>query len=307
MDSMKTLTWTKYKKNPLPSLAPKAGTWRAEMSMTVDVLQRGDQYQIFYVGKSGGKDSIGIASCPIDKFDGAAWSDHPGNPVLAPGEPGSYDSRHVVDPASVVLDEKVFLYYSALGDGPDSIGLAVSDDGIHFTKQDKPVLIGRAPEVVKDNKTLYLFYSMDNSKGGYEFHLATSTDGYKFTIEGPVFSPAVGEWDGLSVVTPRIFYDDGIYIMAYAGDNKEKDYPLNFGIAFSTDLRTWMRYPGNPVFSCGPAGSWESRAIWFPEILKHKQKYFLWYEGNDGKSSQVGLATSDSPIAAIGRTLLGLS
>ncbi len=306
MDSMTTITWKKHKNNPLPSLAPIAGTWRADMSMTVDILQRGSRYQIFYVGKAGGKDSIGIASCPKDKFDGVTWSDHPGNPILTPGEPGSFDSRHAVDPASVEWNGKVYLYYSALGDGPDSLGLAISEDGFTFIKQEKPVLVGRAPEIVKLGDKLYLFYSMDNSKGGYEFHLATSTDGINFTKEGPVFSPASQGWDSLSVVTPRILYDDGIYIMAYAGDDKEKDYPLNFGIAFSSDLRTWKRFPGNPVFSCGPAGSWESRAIWFPEILKLNGKYYLWYEGNDGKRSQVGLAMSDSTIGEIGHAVLGM-
>jgi predicted GH43/DUF377 family glycosyl hydrolase len=304
MDAMAKITWTKYTHNPLAALAPQAGTWRADASMTVDLLLQGDRYLNFYVGKAGGKDSIGVAWSVVDRFDGTTWNDYPANPVLSPGEPGSYDSRHIVDPASVEWGGKIYLYFSALGDGPDSLGLAISEDGMHFTKLEKPVLVGRAPEVVKAGDTLYLFYSMESSKGGYEFHLATSKDGLNFTAEGPVFSPEPASWDSLSVVTPRIFSADDIYVMFYAGDDKEKDYPLNFGIAFSDDLRNWKRYPGNPVFSCGVPGSWESRAIWYPEVLKLGDTYYLWYEGNDGKQSQVGLATSKSPIVEIGRTLL---
>lgn len=301
---MDQITWRKYTDNPLAALAPQAGTWRADASMTVDLLRWGDRWLNFYVGKADGKDSIGVAWQAVDGFDGVSWTDYPSNPVLAPGAPGGFDSRHIVDPASVEWEGKIHLYYSALGDGPDSLGLAISDDGIQFEKHDQPLLIGRAPEVVKAGDTLFLYYSMENRQGGYEFHLATSRDGVNFVAEGPVFSPASEGWDSLSVVTPRIFAADGVFVMVYAGDDKEKDYPLHFGLAFSDDLRRWKRYPGNPVFDCGAAGSWESRAIWFPEVLKLENKYYLWYEGYDGKRSQVGMATSESPIVEIGRALL---
>jgi len=201
---------------------------------------------------------------------------------------------------------KYYLYYSAIGDGPDSLGLAISDDGLNFVKEKEPVMVGRAPEVVKLDDMLFMFYSMENPKGGYEFHLATSKDGKEFSEEGPIFSPPDSGWDSLSLVTPRIFMEEGIYIMSYAGDAKEKDYPTHFGFAFSKDLRSWVRYPGNPVFSGGAPDSWESKAIWFPEILKVGSTYYLWYEGYNGKGSQVGLATSESPLAEIGREVLGL-
>ena len=128
----------------------------------------------------------------------------------------------------------------------------------------------------------------------------------EFTEKGVIFSPSTEGWDSLSVVTPRIFFDEGIYILIYAGDNEEKDYPKNFGIAFSKDLLSWTRYPGNPILSSGSQGSWESRAIWFPEILKVNENYYLWYEGYDGKCSQVGLAISSSPLGKIGRSILEL-
>ncbi len=301
---MEKMTWKKCVKNPIPALAAEPGTWREGASMTVDVIDQGDKWQIFYVGKKDGQDSIGIASAPKTGFDGVVWKDDPRNPILTPGEPGSYDSKHIVDPAAVEWDSKYYLYYSAIGDGPDSLGLAISEDGLNFKKEDEPVMVGRAPEVVKFDGQLYMFYSMDSPKGGYEFHLATSSDGKHFTPEGPVFTPSESGWDSLSVVTPRIFEEDGIFIMAYAGDDKEKDYPTKFGFAFSKDLRHWVRYSENPVFSGGEPGSWESKAIWFPEILKVGDTYFLWYEGHDGKISQVGLATSQSPLAKIGKAVL---
>ena len=301
---MATISWEKFIHNPIPSLAPTAGTWRENASMTVDVVARGDQIQIFYVGKKNGQDSIGIATQPMDGFDGITWSDNPNNPVISPGQAGSYDSKHVVDPACLELEGRYYLYYSALGDGPDSIGLAISEDGLIFKKEEQPVLVGRAPEVVKVKDVIHLIYSLDHPNGGYAFHLATSVDGKKFREEGLIFAPDGLGWDCFSVVTPRIFHENDIYVMAYAGDNHDKDYPKNFGLAFSKDLRTWKRFSGNPVFSGGALGSWESRAIWFPEIMKHKNIYYLLYEGNNGSFSQVGLATSESSILDIARSVL---
>lgn len=301
---MTTINWQKSSDNPLPSLGIKSGTWREDATMTVDVLAREDHIQIFYVGRENGQDSIGIATCARKNFDGKSWVDYSHNPVISPGKAGSYDDKHVVDPAAIELDGKVFLYYSALGAGLDSIGLAVSEDGLTFKKEAEPVLIGRAPEIIKVDDVIYMLYSLDHPVNGYEFHLATSTDGRHFIKEGSVFSPSEKGWDSFSVVTPRIFQEDGIFVMAYAADDKEKDYPKHVGLAFSNDMRTWRRYPDNPVFSAGPPGSWDSRAIWFPEILKLDDHYYMWYEGYNGESSQVGLAVSTSSIVEVGHSLL---
>lgn len=304
---MATITWQKSPKNPLPSLGAEPGTWRADASMTVDVLPRDDHLQIFYVGTKDGHDSIGIATNSREGFDGTGWTDYATNPVLSPGEPGSYDSTHIVDPACVELEGRVYLYYSAIGDGPDSIGLAISDDGLQFEKEQNPVLVGRAPEAVLVNDAVYMLYSLNHPNGGYAFHLATSPDGKQFREEGLVFAPAGEDWDGFSVVTPRVFHEDGIFVMTYAGDDEEKDYPKSFGLAFSRDMRSWVRYPDNPVLSGGPPGSWDWRAVWYAEILKYGDRYYMWYEGYNEKKSEVGLAVSDSPIIEIARSVLDAS
>jgi hypothetical protein len=296
------INWRKHARNPvLPALS---GSWREGATMTADILQKGDQYHFYYTGKAKGQDSIGLALADCKQFTGLEWADIAANPLLSPGSPGSFDSKHCVDPAAVLLKGKLLLYYSAIGDGPDRIGLAVSEDWKTFRKLLEPVLVGRAPEVVLKDGLLHLFYVLDNPKGGYEYHLALSEDGIRFKPEGPVFQPANEGWDSLSLVTARIFYEDGIYVMSYAGDHKEKDYPNRFGLAFSKDLRKWKRFPGNPVLESLQPGTWESRAIWFPEILKHGSRYYMYYEGNNGSFSQIGLATCDDPISAIGKKLL---
>jgi predicted GH43/DUF377 family glycosyl hydrolase len=301
------INWIRDQDNPITSLAPQPGTWREYATMTADILvdEANHQFLAYFNGKVEGVNRFGLATSPVDKFDGKNWTEYPGNPVIEPG-PARYDNRHTIDPAVVRFKGKVFLYYSALGDGVDSIGLATSDDGYHFSKHPEPILVGRAPEVVLLNDTLYLFYVLENEKGGYVYHLGTSTDGISFKEEGVVFSPSLTGWDCVSLLTARIYKEKDIFILAYAGDDVELDRPKYFGFAFSTDLRNWTKYSKNPVFEVDPSIPWEGKGIWFPEIIHSGDTYYMLYEGNDGKRSQIGLATSKDPIADIGRRELGL-
>src|SRR5437016_5144752 len=71
---------------------------------------------------------------------------HAGNPILAPQGDG-WESRAVFNPAAWTDGRQVYLLYRAEGVSafPDRaftsrIGLAVSTDGIHFTRDPLPVL-----------------------------------------------------------------------------------------------------------------------------------------------------------------------
>jgi predicted GH43/DUF377 family glycosyl hydrolase len=297
--------WHKFAKNPV--IRPHAETWNRDGIMTADILKMGETFFFYYVGKGEGKDYIGVTTVEAARFDGITWNEYQENPVLCPGPPGSFDSRMLVDPASVIIDGEVRLYYSALGDGPDMIGMAFSKDGKRFTKYSKPILKGRAPEVVFHNSLLNLFYVDDSPGGGYEIHIATSRDGITFKREGPVFKPSVSGWDSLSVTTPRIYLDQGIYILTYAGDDKVKDYPWRFGHAFSRDLRQWVRYPKNPVLERGAADEWDSKAIWFGEVLRYGGNYYMWYEGTNGQLPQIGMAVCEESLVTIGAMLINKS
>jgi predicted GH43/DUF377 family glycosyl hydrolase len=86
---------------------------------------------------------------PFEKLDAA-------NPVLGPlptstffcpvrGEEVQWEEKDVFNPAAVVRDGKVYLLYRAedsVGryNGTSRIGLAISEDGISFSRQPKPVL-----------------------------------------------------------------------------------------------------------------------------------------------------------------------
>jgi len=295
-----------------PVLPAVPGTWREAQTANPDLLLVGDTYHLYFRGQQGGHDRIGVATIPREKFDGATWDIRP-QPVIEVGAPGDWDEQHALDPATVCVGGRIFLYYSAVCSRcPRSICLATSVDGIHFVKHaGNPVVLGGGPEVVWRDGLFYLFYWQNvPGSSGFQLHLSVSSDGYSFRDfqADPVLAVgAKGEWDSHTVETPRIFAENGRYHMFYCGSDRHDDYPAQAGLATSTDLVHWRKFKWNPVFFRGEAGAWDEGAIWFTTVEKIGGRYYLWYEGYgggdsrtkeygsylQGAKSQIGLAIMD--------------
>jgi len=275
-----------------------------------DLLDMGDKYFMYFRGQQEGHDRIGLAIIEKEKFDGKTWRILP-HPIIDVGNPGDWDEIHVLDPASVLVNGKIYLYYSAVCPTCDrSICLATSEDGIHYKKYEKnPVVIGGGPEMVFKDGKFYLFYWQPARSGsGFEIHLSISKDGFHFekVSNDPVLpTGAEGSWDSHTVETPRIFKEGDLYYMIYCGSDRYDDYPWHAGLATSYNLIYWEKYLNNPIFSRGEEGQWDEGAIWFTTVEKINGIYYLWYEGYGGGTarwepygaylkggkSQVGLAT----------------
>ncbi len=108
------------------------------------------------------------------------------NPILLPGSNSFYcpilktqvlwDEKDVFNPAAVVRKGQVFLLFRAedkIGKyaGTSRIGLAVSDDGIHFTKMENPVFY-------PDNDSLKIF----EWEGGVEDPRVVETEDGKYVM-----------------------------------------------------------------------------------------------------------------------------
>ena len=145
------------------------------------------------------------------------------NPILKPslalqfidpitGNPSKWEERNVLNPTAVVKDGKVHLLYRAQDKtGTSRIGLAISEDGLNFVKQNAPVF---GPE--------------EDSMKKYEWNYLKS---FATTTETTLF-------DGTE--DPRIVETEtGEYIMTYtAYDGKT----ARMAIASSKDLQTWTKH-----------------------------------------------------------------
>lgn len=273
------MIFIKHDANPI--IPRKPGTFRSIHAANPDLLEFNDRAILYYRGQGDGKhDQMGLAWSEADDFDGVNWKHYDGNPIIkVSNNRDAFDSRHILDPGSVVIDGKVFLYYSGHSyDKPACLGLAVSDDGFNFKKHEKPVIEGAiAPEVVVKDGIVHLFYQR-KLKDHFEMYKCTSTDGFTFDTENEMIVMMPSQ-DIFSVSTCRIWQEEDSYYMIYGMCNRYDDYPEAFGLAKSYDLLNWVKYPGNPVMQRGVSGTWDEGAIWFGTVYKHEGKYYLWYEG----------------------------
>jgi beta-1,2-mannosidase len=150
------------------------------------------------------------------------------NPILKPSSElefidpitqvsAKWEERNVLNPTAVVKDNKVYLMYRAQDlNGTSRIGMAISDDGLHFTKMASPVLF-------PDNDDMKP-YEWNYKKDGKEQENSESC--YFCYFDG--------------VEDPRIVETGtGEYIMTYtAYDGKT----ARLSIASSKDLKTWTKH-----------------------------------------------------------------
>lgn len=283
------LSWHHYEGNPV--IPTSAGTWKRLYVANPDILDLGGKTLVYYRGcgiMPGRKDDtnrIAVAEITAARQGVVKLKDlNNGLPVIDCGEADEFDSS-ALDPAAAIFRDKVFLYYSAIGPGPDSVGMAVSDDGINFRKHGK-ICDGRAPDVIVSGDKIYMLYQMLVGEK-YRLHLAVSSDGINFenVRDEPVFVGEKGSWDALSIVTARLSYSDGWYYMIYGGSACLTDEPEYFGLARSKNLIGWQRHPGNPIFGTGAKGTPDGGAIWFPALLETEDCFMMLYEGSRGKYS----------------------
>ena len=327
--------------NPIIPVVPNS--WRNYVTANVDILLYQDQWRLYFRGNH--KDAqgvvhahIGLLTCPIDEFDGATWYGYAGNPITRPGRPGSIDDMGAIDPSVLVTGGKFLLYYAAVpaersgvpslasegqskssrgaswGYSVKTVALAVSDDGLSFSRYGTEPLIpsfAAGPEVIAHDGEYWLFYSGYNERGGTDIYVVRSADPYRFDHTQRQLVLGAGEpgsWDSLSVTTARIFRDNDIWYMVYAGSQCHEDTPWHMGVAASRDLMHWTKYVGNPIFERGAEGGWDDCGIWYGTTVKVDGVYYMWYEGRSsgepraiadarpggrgrGGFSQIGLAT----------------
>jgi hypothetical protein len=142
--SLDGLSWSKF--TPA-SLAPSSdpGAWDSASVYSPSVFYDESMltFGMWYSALSQGSlvPSIGYAT----SHDGVSWTKFPGNPILTPGVPGSWDSRGVQDP-DIVPSNGYSLYYDGSGENVGQmIGLAQAPQGFQvpeFPLQTTGLLVG---------------------------------------------------------------------------------------------------------------------------------------------------------------------
>ncbi len=309
--------WTKYENNPVMVAKEE---WEGDYVLPRSVIYLDSMYHMWYWGAKDDnlgypdypfKEAIGYAISP----DGINWTKDPNNPVLEPGPEGAWDD-HIIHGCSVILHDSIFHMWYNGHSGQDieknwGIGHATSPDGIFWSKDtNNPVMVqGQVGEwdellielnsVIHDGDNFQMWYNGAGYKGGQwcgRAGHAISPDGVNWMEDSlnPILIPEYN-WEGKMVFYLNTVFDCFNYKMWYTGGS---GYNWEVGYATSDDGSIWEKHDHNPVFSTGPAGSWDQKHVGAgPVIDSAGVKYKMWYVGGQTDDSQrIGYAESDTRV-----------
>jgi len=182
-------------------------------------------------------------------------------------EPVHWEAKHTFNPAAIVKDGKVYVLYRAeddsgagIGQFTSRLGLAVSEDGIHFKKMPEPVLFPAEDDQKKNEwkggcedprlvetedgtyVLLYTEFKCGNGGGAKtKLGMATSKDLLHWTKLGPVGGPSKSASLVCKVVGDRLIAAkiNGRYWL-YFGEG-------SISLISSEDLHKWESVPGIPL------------------------------------------------------------
>ena len=243
------------------------------------VLYDNGVYKMWYLNLyNSAKSNIWYA----ESNDGIGWHSVQNEPVLVPGDSGSWDDYSVA-PGFVLKEGNLFkMYYNGFHDqyGKWNIGFAVSSDGINWEKNSGPVLVASDEEyqigvssVVNVNQLYFMYYTVRHTPY-YHICLATSSDGIHWNKynNNPILS-VTKDWEGTEIYNPSVIYDEGKFQMVYM------NYDANsFGFAFSADGKNWTK-DSDPIFTLNDTYNNWAKRIAYPNFVSFNSELRVYYTG----------------------------
>ncbi len=238
-------------------------------------------------------------------------------PILSLGELGTFDDSGIMPSWVVNHGEKKYLYY--IGWNPQvtvsyrlSIGLAVSlDNGKTFSKYSIGPLCDRslnepffntAPCVIVQNGKWKMWYVSctkwerihGHPEPFYHIKYAESDDGIHWVKNGIVCIDYDDFTEGLG--RPCVFLENNIYKMFYsyrsATDYRtNRDASYRIGYAESLDGVNWIRKDHEAGIDKSGSG-WDSQMIEYCHVFIHRDKKYMFYNGNGFGRTGFGYAVS---------------
>jgi len=256
---------------------------------------------------NGGVSRIGFVDVDLD--DPSRILNVSSSPVLDIGQPGTFDDNGVVPAAIVRRNRSLYLYYAGyhlehrirftvFG------GLAISEDGGNsFHRYSKAPILDRTDKelffrvvhsVLFEDGVWKIWYGAGSEWIAghkkqlpvYDIRYLESPDGINFGDEGQICIK-MKDKDEHRVGRPYVVKDDGTYKMFYSVGTKSKRYRL--GYAESNDGVNWERKDGDTGLDVSSSG-WDSEMVAYPSVVQHKQRTYLFYNGNNMGQTGFGYA-----------------
>ncbi|MCD6418132.1 glycosidase [bacterium] len=233
---------------------------------------------------------------------------HPENPILTPRADVPWEKEAVFNPGVTVHQGKIYMLYRAIGEYEvyaSSLGLAISEDGVHFQRFPEPVFSPAEPydrygcedpRITRLDGRFYITYTALSQRAfsgrGNRVALASTEDFREFKRHG-VILPDLDDKD--TVIFPEKVR--GRYVMYHR-------VPPDIWIAYSDDLVNWY---GHRRIMFPRSGLWDSQKIGAgAPPIRTDAGWLLVYHGVDkNRVYRLGVALFDldDPSQLISRPL----
>jgi len=230
-------------------------------------------------------------------------------PILSPKKHNSWEAGTVFNCAAIYDNGLVHLIYRATdiasneddGQYINSLGYAVSRDGINFNRLEEPILINDVPQelrgpedprIVKLGDTFYMMYTGYGGRfeGDWRICLASSQNLIDWQRHGVMLDEPNKD---ASLFPEKI---NGQYVMLHRR-------PPDIWLAYSDDLSRWDNH--TLVMETDPGSSWESEKIGIAgPPIKTEAGWLLIYHGvsqNNQYSLGVAMLDLEDPSKVIAR------
>ncbi len=247
------------------------------------------------------------------------------------GVTGAFDEKSVDCPFVFRGDDRFYMTMVGFDGTGYQTGLASSDDLIHWKREG--CILHRDPKsditryniammwilrendvfstgkaIKVDGRYLGVWHAYPNP--GYEagpavIGLCWSKDLLHWTVDAPCLRPDDADtspWEQGGLYKPCIVRHNGMYYIFYNAktkpvtENGRVNWHEQTGVAMSNDLKTWKRFPKNPLIRNGSGNAWDSHFASDPCVLQYRNKWAFLYFGlssADGKARELLAISND--------------
>lgn len=215
---------------------------------------------------------------------------------------GDCESKGLAAPAALVRDGRLHLFYQTYGNGrDDAICHAVTEDGIHFTRNaTNPIFrptgdwnCGRAidAEVIEHKGKLLLYCATRDPDMKIQKLVVASApadsdygrDKWTQLCDRSILEPQL-PWEKNCIEAPALCTRNGRLFMFYAGAYNNE--PQQIGCAVSEDGIAWTRLSQHPLLPNGGPNEWNSSESGHPGVFTDRDgQMHLFFQGNDDKGA----------------------
>lgn len=275
----------------------------------------GDLYRVYFGARTADQISR-IGWAVVELGDRVKLLDVSTEPALSPGGIGTFDEHGVFPSCVVHVPGQRRMYYIGWNRGYRrplfyaSIGLAVSTDGGRtWSKYSEAPIMARgrhdpclvtSPHVIRHDGKYRMTYvsgvrwSERNGELRSHYHIkyAESDDGIEWRRDGRIaidFSTEDETNVARSWVVPA---RDGLHMwFGYVRGTT----PYRIGYARSTDYLHWLRDDASAGIGVSAEG-WDSQMICYPNVIAHRGRGYMFYNGNAFGRDGFGVAISETDL-----------